>query len=167
MQQNNYSWTLLILYSTCSLELDIVGSKENIPKYGQSGYLSVANGRNGDLDFDIVKNELFGEDDHYLERNERESRFKRTQPMVIDSGYGSRLSAAAKLARDRALQIHVFGNRGPGKRSIMLHHEKMISLSLRVLVKRAIGYGAVIKAGHKTGYACYLFTAACMNRTHR
>ena len=143
MQHNNYSWTLLILYSTCNLELNIVGSKENIPKYGQSGYLSVVNGRNGDLEFDIVKNELFGEYDHYLERNVHDSRFKRTQPMVIDSGYGSRLSAAAKLARDRALQIHVFGNRGPGKRSTMLHHEKMISLPLRVLIKRALGYGVL------------------------
>ena len=149
MQQIYYSWTLLILYSTCThnSELNVNGLIGNNPKYG----------RNDNLEFDFVRNGLnhhpfsktnyqdlrqLSEHDHGLEINGNDDRFKRTQSTVLDSGYGSRLSAAAKLARDRALQIHVFGNRGPGKRSTMLQHEKMISLPFRVLINRDLGYGA-------------------------
>ena len=164
MQYINCSWTLLILCSTCtrSLELNVVALIGNNPKYG----------RNDDLEFDFVSNGFnhpriretkyqdfrqLREHDHGLEINGHDDRFKRTQPTVLDSGYWSRLSAAAKLARDRALQIHVYGNRGPGKRSTVLLHERMIALPLRVLIKRDFGYGTGIRTGYKTVYPYYPF----------
>ena len=153
MQYINCSWTLLILFSTCTHSLELKR-------------------RNHDLEFDIVSNGLnhfriretkyqnfrqLREHDHGLEINGLDDRFKRTQSTVLDSGYWSRLSAAGKLARDRALQIHVYGNRGPGKRSTMLHHERMIALPLRVLIKHDFGYGAGIRTGYKTVYPYHPF----------
>lgn len=164
MQYTKLYWTLLILHLTCCLGSNIVGSRESNLKYGPSGYVSVANRSDGELEFDTVENELnhhqlrktnyqnlrrIRKRDYRLKIYGHDSRFKRTWPVVIDSGYVSRVSAADKLARDRTLQARVYGNRGPGKRSTMSHYERFF-LPIRMLIKRDPGCRANIRAGTKT-----------------
>ena len=157
----NCSWTLLILYSTCTHSLELKRRNDDLEFYIVINGLNYPRIRETNYqDFTQLR-----EHDHGLEINGHDDRFKHTQPTVLDSVYWSRLSAAAKLARDRALPIHVYGNRGPGKRSTIFHHERMIALPLRVLIKRIFGYGHGIRTGYKTVYPYYPFRVYEPGRT--
>ena len=142
MQHVNYCLLLTLLHLfKCCLGLNTTDIQQNIayPKR----FTAFENEKTENLKSDITNNGLGhlrkkGTDnqvlwlkmpDSSLKTDEHDSRLKRTQQAVtdpisrnpIDSGYGSRLSAASKLARDRVLQLHVYGNWGPGKRSRSTH----------------------------------------------
>ena len=141
MQHVNYCLLLTLLHGPtlfkCCLGLNTTDIQQNIAY--PNGFTALENENTENLKSDITNNglnhlQIKGTSNHVLrlkmpdnrlKTDEHDSRLKRTQQTVtdpisrnpIDSGYGSRLSAASKLARDRVLQLHVYGNWGPGKRS--------------------------------------------------
>ena len=91
-------------------------------------------------DFNIDKRET----ELFLNPAPNRGRYRRA-PVFMDSGYGSRFSAASELARDLSLR-KLFGGGGPGKRAYMVRNE--LYPLFRELTKRDHGYGSRVRAGH-------------------